>query len=176
MWPWEHLAIGYVVWSLCVHYFRSRKPTDKEFWLVVFGTQFPDLVDKPLAWSFHVLPAGRSLAHSLITATLLLGFVGLLAREWEKVPLATAFGVGYISHLVTDAIGPLLAGDYAYTYYLLWPLLPLPPYDSSWSLLTELQYVSPGSILNYQSLVALAILVIWIIDDTPGIRGVFDRA
>lgn len=174
MWPWEHLAIGYVVWSICVHYFRGRRPTNGEFWLVAFGTQFPDLVDKPLAWSVPVLPAGRSLAHSLVTATVLLGFAGLLARKRGQLSLVAAFGVAYVTHSVTDAIAPLLAGDYAYANYLLWPLLPLPPYDTSRSLLVELQYISLENFLSYRSLVALAVLILWMYDGAPGIPRVLD--
>jgi len=71
MWPWGHLAVGYLLWSVLVRDRRFRPPTGAETLLLAVGTQFPDAVDKPLAWSLGVLPNGRSLAHSVFLATAL---------------------------------------------------------------------------------------------------------
>ena len=48
MWPWEHLAIGYLAYSLLGRLAWRRPPTVGTAITVAFGTQFPDLVDKPL--------------------------------------------------------------------------------------------------------------------------------
>ena len=61
MWPWEHLAFGYLLWSLWLRARGRSLPGDWEALVLVFATQLPDLVDKPLAWQLGVLPGGRSL-------------------------------------------------------------------------------------------------------------------
>ena len=48
MWPWEHLTIGYLAYSLLSRLAWRRPPTVGTAITVAFGTQFPDLVDKPL--------------------------------------------------------------------------------------------------------------------------------
>ena len=48
MWTWEHLAIGYLAYSLLSQLAWRRPPTVGAAITVAFGTQFPDLVDKPL--------------------------------------------------------------------------------------------------------------------------------
>jgi hypothetical protein len=61
MWPWEHLAVGYLLYSVsCVLW--GRYPTRIGVAALAFGTQFPDLVDKPLGWWLGVLPSGQSFA------------------------------------------------------------------------------------------------------------------
>ena len=60
MWPWGHLALGYLLHSPLARARFGRPPTDRATLLLVIGTQLPDLVDKPLAWWLGVLPAGRS--------------------------------------------------------------------------------------------------------------------
>lgn len=67
MWPWEHLAFGYVLFSLLVRIGR-RRPDDASVYLLVLFTQFPDLVDKPLAWTFGILLSGLSVGHSVFVA------------------------------------------------------------------------------------------------------------
>jgi hypothetical protein len=67
MWPWGHLALGYLLYSPFARARFGRPPTDRATLLLAFGTQLPDLVDKPLAWRLDVLPAGRTLGHSLLS-------------------------------------------------------------------------------------------------------------
>ena len=63
MWPWDHLAFGYVWYTLASRGWDGRPPSNAAAIALAVGTQFPDLVDKPLAWWLDVLPAGRSLGH-----------------------------------------------------------------------------------------------------------------
>ena len=65
MWPWGHLAVGYLVYSGLSRWRFGRLPGSVATLAVALGTQLPDLVDKPLAWTVNVLASGRSLAHSL---------------------------------------------------------------------------------------------------------------
>ena len=98
--------------------------------LVLLGTQFPDIVDKPLAWTFHVLPSGRTLAHSLFAAVAVSMLVGYYYRRRGRLDLAIAFGIGYFSHLIGDGYSAVLSGEYAYLSSLGWPLLAPPPFGS----------------------------------------------
>ena len=49
MWPWEHLAFGYVLYSLGVRTLRGRTPRGPPVLVLAVATQVPDLLDKPLA-------------------------------------------------------------------------------------------------------------------------------
>ena len=57
MWPWGHLVFGYLLYLLV----RPRAWRNGDRFAVIvlmIGTQVPDIVDKPLAWWFGVLPSG----------------------------------------------------------------------------------------------------------------------
>ena len=136
MWPWGHLAVGYLAYVATVRA-RGRRQTGAAVAAVAIGSQLPDLIDKPLAWTVAVLPSGRSLGHSLLFVALLAGVGYLLARRARRTELAVAFAVGHAAHALVD-LGPdvvlgLLRGDASqlrWTTYMLWPLLPSPPYPS----------------------------------------------
>jgi hypothetical protein len=98
MWPWGHLAVGYFLYSPFARARFGRPPTDRAtLWLAV-GTQLPDLVDKPLAWRLGVLPAARTLGHSLLTITVVSMLVYAYFERRDRAHVALAFGVGYTSH------------------------------------------------------------------------------
>lgn len=119
MWPWGHLAVGYLVYRAID---RDRTPTAAAVFAIALGTQFPDLIDKPLAWTITLLPNGRSLGHSLVIALpLLIGLLMLL--DGRRRRLAAAFTTGYLTHLGTDALYPALAGDWYYLGFLGWPIV-----------------------------------------------------
>ncbi|EMA38675.1 hypothetical protein C447_09060 [Halococcus hamelinensis 100A6] len=146
-----------------------RKPPDGIAVLaIVLGTQLPDLVDKPLAWTFHVLPSGRSLAHSVFAAVLASVVVWAYCRRRGRSDLGAAFAIGYVSHLVADGYTYLFTGEYVYLSYLGWPLLPPPPFGDEGTFLTHLQNItlSPGFAL--QLVMAVVVYVVWIEDGAPG--------
>jgi hypothetical protein len=124
MWPWEHLALGYLAYSLWSRQVARRPPTPREAAVVALGTQFPDLVDKPLGWVFHLLPSGVSLAHSALVAIPTALSLFALATLDERARLGLPFAVGYLSHLPADAGFGLLLGGSSKTSFLLWPLVP----------------------------------------------------
>ncbi|QLC35179.1 metal-dependent hydrolase (plasmid) [Halarchaeum sp. CBA1220] len=150
MWPWGHLALGY----LCYLPYEYRARGDASSWLALValavGTQFPDLVDKPLAWTFGVLPSGRSLAHSVLALVVVCGAVYLLCRHAERVVPSVAFGIGYASHLVGDSVGHVLAGEYEYLVFLVWPLLGAPPYGDEGGFLSHFANLRLTSFLAFQ--------------------------
>lgn len=169
MWPWGHLAIGYACYSVLVRARSGRGPEGVPALAAVLGTQFPDLVDKPLAWTFGVLPSGRSLAHSLLVATLVLVVVGSYCRRHDRSEVAVAFGVGYLSHLAGDVIGPFLAGRYVFLSFLGWPLLPPPPYGDEGGFLSHFASLEFSPWLFAQFGFAFLVGGLWVIDGAPGL-------
>lgn len=168
MWPWGHLAVGYLAWSLWSRGRYRRTPRTGEMLAVVVGTQFPDLVDKTLAWSFSVLPSGRSLAHSTFSLVFLSAVVMWFAERYDRPTLGVAFALAYASHLLSDAIVPVLDGDLYWLGYLLWPLTPAPQADSD-SIVVFVESVSLGDFAGYHGVAILLCLVLWILDGTPGV-------
>jgi hypothetical protein len=177
MWPWEHLAVGYVV---CSCYFRLRgcRPDAAAALAVAFGTQFPDLVDKPLAWVFGLLPGGVSLAHSVLVAPVVAGVVVLAARRRARGPAGEAFALGYLSHLPADLLYPLLVGGSPVPRAFLWPLVVVPDDPSGSLLATVLAFAdrslavvtAPGGAryVVFEALLLVAALALWTADGTPG--------
>ncbi len=129
MMPFGHAAVGYLLY---VPYAVRRRvdPHGGPLLALLFGTQFPDLVDKPLGWTFGVLPSGRSLAHSLLTVAVVLALVLYAARRRGRWHWGTAFGIGYLSHLAADSVLPALRGRPDRLTNLAWPLLPPPNYGT----------------------------------------------
>ncbi len=168
MWPWGHLVFGYVVYSLWRRLSGNPPPTDTTALLLAFGTQFPDLVDKPLAWTFGVIPNGRSLTHSAITTTIIVVTVLYVAHRSSRLSYATAFGTGYYSHLIGDALNPLLGGSLYELGFLLWPLVPAIDYGDGGFLahFAELE-LTPLFVVRILVLAVPAALL-WIADGTPG--------
>jgi len=176
MWPWTHLAFGYLVVSLLWRV-RTRRFDGAAAVAAAVGTQFPDLVDKPLAWGFGVLPAGRSLAHSVFAAATVSAIVLYVAARCDRLDPALAFVVGYGTHLAGDALPKLPAGDFDSLTFLLWPLLPLPEYDGADAVAANLSEVvaAPASYLfaSPSRLAFLAVVVaVWAADGFPGAAAV----
>lgn len=122
MWPWTHLAFGYLLYSIYSHHRWSAAPTTAAAVAVGITTQLPDGVDKPLGWWLGVLPGGRSLAHSLLTASFLIALVMAVGRYLHAKRPAVAFAIGYLSHLAGDVLYPLVVKGELRLGFLLWPL------------------------------------------------------
>jgi len=126
MWPWEHLASGYIVYSLVNRAVGGERPTGAEATALAVGTQFPDLIDKPLGWGTSILPSGISLAHSLLCAVPVSLTAIALARYLGVRKVGLAFAVGYLAHLPGDIVYPMVLGGEPRLAFLLWPLLETP--------------------------------------------------
>ena len=166
MYPWGHLALGYLFYSVASRVTRGTSPDGRTVVSLALGTQFPDLVDKPLAWTFGVLPSGRTLAHSVFTTAVVIGVVLYLTRQRHSAA-GSAFSFGYASHLLGDVIEPLLAGTYSGMEFLFWPLLgPVAP-DLRPSFVEHfLSLEFPALLLEEFHLVVLLLLV-WLVDGMP---------
>jgi membrane-bound metal-dependent hydrolase YbcI (DUF457 family) len=127
MWPWEHAVVGYLVYAMLVIAYRRRPLSTSEAVIVVLGSLLPDLVDKPLAWTFAVLPSGRSLGHSLLTWLAVAGLVVYLGYRLDRCEYVPAFLVGYLLHILADGLLAVPRFGVGVLTFLLWPLLPPQP-------------------------------------------------
>jgi hypothetical protein len=122
MWPWEHVVVGYVAYSLVCHLVFRDSPGGWEAGAVVFGSLLPDLIDKPLAWQFGVFEGGYAIAHSVFVAVPVSIAVGLLARRLGAGRTGLAFALGYLVHLPSDLLPPYVRGDGLAWERILWPV------------------------------------------------------
>lgn len=173
MWPWGHLAVAYLAYVAIV---RLRGGEQRVWALVAVavGSQLPDLVDKPLAWTFAVLPSGRSLMHSLVTAVVVVTVTYWVIQYVQREGIAVGLGIGMVSHNVVD-LGPsvvvgLLQGQWGqlrWTTYLLWPLLAAPPYPHDSSFLQHFAAFTLDPYVGFQFGLFAVAVVVWLQSDTP---------
>lgn len=171
MWPLGHLVSGYLVYSLGRRVARRPPPSTPSALVLAFGTQFPDLIDKPLAWSLRVLPSGRSLAHSLIVATAVCALVIRVAGQYDRRELGIAFAVGYLTHLPGDTVGAIRNENFDNLSFLLWPVLPPAKYTAETSFaahLAKFEFAFTPLITLELAIAGLAFLV-WLTDGMPGV-------
>ena len=182
MWPWEHLAFGYLLYSVCCHAFWREAPRERDAAVVAAATLLPDVIDKPLGWWLAVLPGGRTFGHSLLVAVPAIALVALVGWYLHANRSAFGFAVGYLSHLVGDVVYPLVVKGELRMGFLLWPLTgsdaeaPVAP----WGHLTELLVdftaflATPmGTLyLVVEGLLVVTAFVVWRRDGTPGLRWI----
>ena len=127
MFPIEHfiVAAGPVI---VYGFVRDRRlPPLQTLDIVFVGSQLPDLIDKPLAHQFHLLPTGRVFVHSLPIAIPICCLVGWYARKTDRPRVGGAFAFAYLSHLVADNWRVLSPPDPTLSADLLWPFRPATP-------------------------------------------------
>lgn len=171
MWPWGHLVSGYLVYSLGRRAAGRPPPTTVTALALAFGTQFPDLVDKPLAWYLGVIPNGRSLAHSLITATAVCALVVWVAHRYRRGEVGVAFAVGYLAHLPGDAVGALRSENYDALAFFLWPVLPPVEYAGETSFAAHFAKLQASLTPTPSAELAIFVfaLLVWSYDGMPGV-------
>ncbi|WP_226010885.1 metal-dependent hydrolase [Halomicrobium salinisoli] len=168
MWPWGHAAVGYLLYSLLVRA-DGRAPSSAPVVALAFGTQFPDVIDKPLGWTFGLLPAGRSLAHSMFALLAVSAVAVGVARRYGRPAIGVAFGVGAVSHSFADGLYAVVTGQYADLSYLGWPLLPAPVSE------VEQSFVAHVALLEFDWHFALELALVvlaaaaWLRDGRPGL-------
>jgi|AntRauMinimDraft_4_1070384.scaffolds.fasta_scaffold01068_2 hypothetical protein len=138
MWPWGHLGLGYLLALPML----SRVDLDGDYVALAalaVGTQLPDLVDKPLAWTFDIMPYGRAAAHSV----LVLGAVAVVLPVVSRsVRVGVPLLVGWATHLVGDVVYPLAEGAFGQVTFLAWPLLALPEPAGDYGILSYFRTLS----------------------------------
>lgn len=188
MWPWGHLAFGYILFTVYHRVRFSIPPSGFVVLSLVFGTQFPDIVDKPLAYWFHVIPEGRLFAHTLTFAvplSIILFVIGIQTKNREYIQ---AFIFGWYSHILADSWKGLITLNFERLSFLLWPILEAPDYPSDSltdhlnKLILNLQNVNIDSILSgrsggfiYQLIFFFIVLAIWILEGYPGLKWIIQK-
>ena len=168
MWPIGHLAVAYLCYALYARKRYEKPPAHLPVLVALFGSQFPDLVDKPLAWYLGVLPTGRTLAHSLLVLVPLCLVLYALARRYDRPEYGVAFAVGALSHALVDAAPALWGAGEA--GFLLWPAVAVESYESGAPSVTELLAASIGDPYFLSEFVLAAIaLAVWRRDGCPGL-------
>lgn len=169
MLPWGHAAVGYLLYVAFVRYRGGTRPAGPAVLALAVGTQFADLVDKPLGWYLGVIPGGRSLAHSLLVAAAVLGAVHWAAGRYDRREIGAAFAIGHLSHLAADALYPVLEREWVDLAYFLWPVVadPDPVTDAS---ITEVLLASTFSVTWYFEVGLFVVATaLWVSDGTPGL-------
>lgn len=179
MWPWGHLAVGYLLYSISIHALLRRPPSDRAAIALVVATQFPDLVDKPLAWMLALIP-GRSLGHSFFFVGPLVLIGMLIAGRYDRPEAGAAWAIGIFSHLFTDVFSPLaiLQMDVSLGF-LFWPLIPVPMSTHGGFFETILFYLNASISLLFTPIGVLfalsqiipftIMLTVWVYDGCPGL-------
>lgn len=173
MWPWGHLGVAYLAYSMAARRTAGR-PGPGAAAAVAVGSQLPDLVDKPLAWSLGVLPAGRTFGHSLLVALPLLA-AGLVVLDRRRGRLAAALAAGHVSHALVDALPVVWTGEYADARFLLWPATPPIDPPVAPSFLAHLAALSPTPYQVVQVGLFAAAVALWVDDGAPGLAGALSR-
>jgi len=159
MWPPGHLAVGYLAYTLYRQVREGQTPESAATVALAAGTQFPDIVDKPLSWTLAVLPTGRTLAHSVVTAAAVTVIVGRCARAVNRVAFGNAFTIGYGSHLLADLYAAVAAGDAETNWFLFWPIVSQEEYVTQPSFHVYAELVGMTSIVTLGYVVAFAVAV-----------------
>jgi membrane-bound metal-dependent hydrolase YbcI (DUF457 family) len=160
MWPLGHLGVAYILLTLSARYTRESPPTRRTTVFLAFGSLLPDLIDKPLAWGFDLVPNGRSLAHSLLLLVPLCLLVGLLAHRYNRREYGVAVAIGALSHPFLDALPVLWNGEESATF-LLWPVLSVQRYVGAPNLLELLRETAPTPYFQSEFVFFAIALVLW---------------
>ena len=184
MWPWGHLAVGYLLYSGTNHLLTGSRPSPRAvFWLAI-ATQLPDLIDKPLAYWWHFLPEGRTLAHSYVfLGPLCLGVV-LATRYLSASDVGAAFSIGVLSHPLADGLGAIHTANWEMLTYLVWPILPAPDYEADSfahhvdQLMALIETLRSGSVtaagwepIVLELSIVAVVLLLWVYDGMPPLLG-----
>lgn len=134
MFPHQHLIVAIIPVVAYVIVSDRRLPTINLLGVVFLGSQFPDLVDKPLAHQFAVLPSGRVFMHSMPIVLPFLLLLAVYGWKTDRLRLSVAFAFAHLSHVFTDHLTALLSPNPQLPPELLWPLLPTTagPVTPSW--------------------------------------------
>jgi hypothetical protein len=181
MWPWEHLAFGYLFYSLAARAYYRRPPVGAAAIAVAAGTQVPDLLDKSLAWLFDVFAVGFAVGHSalVVPPALAVAYVLATRRRPAAGRLVPAYGVGHLSHLLGDLLYPVLQGTGLPLRRVLWPVAspeagevrePVLRRVAGYFLRYLFQVLSldPSPLFLVQVGLVASVFVLWLVDGAPG--------
>lgn len=177
MWPWDHLAVGYVVYSI-VRRLAGERPSSEVF-VLAGAAVFPDVLDKSLSWGLGLFPTGYAAGHSIFVAVPLGLLVAALAAGRRRLEVGLAFVVGYWSHLVGDVVWGWLVYGSPPLGRVLWPVVEFEPYATRRGLFDRALYylgdlagtladADPALIVAYLTPLGVS-FALWLLDGAPGI-------
>ncbi|QWC20225.1 metal-dependent hydrolase [Halorubrum sp. 2020YC2] len=182
MWPWGHLAVGYVALSAVVRIGFGDRPSDRAALVLAVATQLPDLVDKPLAWQFGLLSNGIGAAHSLLVGVPAALAVAAVLRARGYPELGVAAAVGYVSHVLGDLLFAALFSRPPILPSFLWPVYSTPAAPApglgakTWQLLLDSRALLGGGMgrtyFLLEALLLCGTAALWFLDGTPGWKPV----
>ena len=177
MHPVTHPGAAYLLYAAWLRLADAdrRTPSDGATLALVVGALLPDLVDKPLYhYGLLDVPSGRVLGHSLIFLVPL-SVVAIVAVRRSSLPdhVGGAFAFGLLWHAATDAVPPILFGQFDELGFLLWPVTHSPPYVG-YKPLFEVAGVTVTT-MWVDFLVLAAALVVWWRDGRPGLAPLRNR-
>jgi len=108
--PIEHLIVAFCFVGGYVGLTTHRLPSLELAAVGFVGSQFPDIIDKPLALELGLLPTGRVGIHSLPIAIPIWTLAVLYGWQTNRVRAGVAFTIAYASHLVADNYAALAVG------------------------------------------------------------------
>ncbi|WP_256546783.1 metal-dependent hydrolase [Halobellus inordinatus] len=120
--PVEHFIVAFLPLAAAVLLKERKLPSLRFVGVVFVGSQFPDLIDKPLAHEFGVIPSGRVFMHSVPIALPVLAVVVWYGWRTQRRRLSIAFVVAYASHLLADNYRALFGPGATIPPDLLWPI------------------------------------------------------
>lgn len=178
MWPWGHLAVGYVAFSAFVRLGLRSRPSDRSVFALAVATQLPDLVDKPLAWQFGVLSNGIGVAHSLLVGVPVALALGVALRFKGHPELGAGVAIGYGSHVLGDLLFAALFSRPPILPSFLWPVYTTPVAAApglgtkTWQLLLASQALLGSEMGRTYFLLETLLLggtvALWVLDGKPG--------
>lgn len=178
MWPWEHAAVGYLLYSLYLRVLGHDPPAERETILILLATQTPDLIDKPLSWGLGWFPSGYAVGHSMFVAIPIGLLILALGTNYGFRRNGIAVVLGYWSHLLTDVLEPLRGGSAVLINRVLWPVVEATPYETDLGIargflyivrfLTAIPTMDLTSIVLVYILLPVGSAVVWLLDGAPG--------
>lgn len=180
MWPWEHAAVAYLVYSLFSHTYYRESPGALAALTVVFASVLPDLIDKPLAYQYGVFDTGYALGHSVLFAVPIAVLVGVVTKWIGRPRVGLAFAVGYLLYLPGDVVPHYFRGTERFDV-LFWPIteaggtggadglvdLTLTYFVEYWAVLTA---SNPPTYLLIQTGIVAFTGLLWLYDGAPVLR------
>jgi hypothetical protein len=83
--------------------------------------------------------------------------------------LTEAFTLGYATHVVGDAFGPIVAGDYTALGYVFWPVTAVPASPAARSFIDFFLTLTVTPIHLFGVVLTVVGIVLWIVDGLPGV-------
>lgn len=127
MLPSEHFIVAFVPVLVYVGVRDREFPSPRLIGIVFVGSQFPDLIDKPLAHEVALLPSGRVFMHSLPFAIPIIVLVSLYGWRTRRLRASSIFGFSYLTHLLADNYRAFIRPNPQIPPDLLWPFRPPKP-------------------------------------------------